>query len=130
VAFLLLGGRAFATDVCVIQCEMVDVALWLRANTPPGSLIAAHDIGAIGYWSGRPLIDLAGLVTPEVVPILRDEEQLLTYLVERGAAYVVTFPSWYPSWGNDERLAVAYQTDCLVTRAQGGDNMAVYQVRR
>ena len=35
-------------DVCIIQEEMVDVALWLRANTPPATLIAAHDIGAIG----------------------------------------------------------------------------------
>lgn len=43
---------------------------WLRANTPPGAMVAAPDIGAIGYFSERRVLDLAGLVTPGMVPIL------------------------------------------------------------
>jgi hypothetical protein len=129
VAFLILGGRAFAEDVCIIGCEMVDVALWLRDNTPPGALVAAHDIGAIGYWSERPLIDLAGLVTPEVIPFIRDEGRLLAYLVQQGADYVVTFPSWYPSLVGNDRLVPVYRSDCLETRTKGGDNMVVYRIR-
>jgi hypothetical protein len=128
VAFLVLGGRAFAEDVCTIQCEMVDVALWLRAHTQTTSLVAAHDIGAVGYWSERPLIDLAGLVTPEVIPYIRDEEQLLAFLVEQGADYVAVFPSWYPAMVRDDRLVRVYGTNCPLTRAQGGDNLAVYQI--
>ena len=130
VAFLVLGGRAFAEDVCIIRGEMVKVALWLRANTPPGALVAAHDIGAIGYFANRPLLDLAGLVTPEVIPFIRDEERLLDYLVEQGADYVATFPSWYPALVRDDRLVRVYQTDCLLTRDKGGDNVAVYRIGR
>jgi hypothetical protein len=130
VAFLILGGRAFAEDVCIIRCEMVDTALWLRDHTPPDALVAAHDIGAIGYWSERALIDLAGLVTPEVIPFIRDEGRLLAYLVQQGADYVATFPSWYPSLVSDDRLAPVYQSDCLETQNKGGDNMVVYRMRR
>ncbi len=43
---------------------------WCRQNTPPGTAIAIADIGAFGYYSERRVIDLAGLVTPELVPIV------------------------------------------------------------
>ncbi len=35
--------------------------LWLEANTPPQTLIAAKGVGAIAYYSRRPTIDMFGL---------------------------------------------------------------------
>jgi arabinofuranosyltransferase len=96
LAFVVVGARAYATDVSIIEGEMVRVARWLDANATPGDLIAAHDIGAIGYFTRRPLLDLAGLVSPEVIPFIRDEARLGSLMRQRGAAYLVTFPSWYP----------------------------------
>jgi hypothetical protein len=96
LAFVIIGARAYATDVSIIEGEMVRVARWLDANTAPGDLIAAHDIGAIGYFAGRPLLDLAGLISPEVIPFIRDEARLETLIRQRGAVYLVTFPTWYP----------------------------------
>jgi hypothetical protein len=59
---------------------------------------------------------------------------LLEFIVEQDAGYLVTFPSWYPAMiaegVADGRLERAYQTDCPVTRGQGGDNMAVYEIVR
>ena len=43
---------------------------WFGKNTPRGSVIATPDIGAIGYFSARRVVDLAGLVTPAMVPLL------------------------------------------------------------
>jgi hypothetical protein len=43
---------------------------WCRDNTPPGTAIAIADIGAFGYYSERRVIDLAGLVTPELLPLV------------------------------------------------------------
>jgi DNA-binding LacI/PurR family transcriptional regulator len=60
--YIPIGAAAFAADVAIINSEMVAVAQWLERNTPPDALIAAHDIGAIGYFTGRPLLDLAGLI--------------------------------------------------------------------
>jgi hypothetical protein len=108
---------------------MVDVARWLDANTPPDAVIAVHDIGAVGYFTRRPLLDLAGLVSPEVVPFIRDEGRLYAYIRARGASYLVTFPSWYPQMTARPDVVMVYQTDSPWTIQAGGDNMAVYRLR-
>jgi len=130
VAFVGIGAGAYVADVEVINGEMVAVAQWLNEHTPADALVAVHDIGAIGYFARRPLLDLAGLVTPEVVPFIRDEPALLAFMLERGAEYLVTFPSWYPQIVSSPAVELLYQTDCARTRALGGDNMAVYRFRK
>lgn len=129
VAFLALGARAYATDVGIIEEEMVAVAQWLNAHTRPDALVAVHDIGAVGYFARRPLLDLAGLVNPEVIPFIRDEERLLEWLRQQGAEYLVTFPSWYPTLSAAPQFEEVYRTNAEVTRAQGGENMVVYALR-
>ena len=94
--YVPIGAAAFATDVAIINGEMVAVAQWLDRNTPPDAIIAAHDIGAIGYFARRPILDLAGLISPEVIPFIRDEAQLGDWMQAKGAHYFVTFPGWYP----------------------------------
>ena len=96
IGYVPIGGMTYATDVAIIDDEMVAVAKWIKAETPPGAIIAAHDIGALGYFAQRPLLDLAGLISPEVIPFIRDEARLLGWLQQRGAQYLVTFPGWYP----------------------------------
>jgi len=132
-AFLGLGARAYAADVGFIQGEMVAIAHWLEENTPPDSLIAVHDIGAVGYFTRRPLLDLAGLVTPEVIPFITDEARLMAFMQDRGADYVVFFPDWseaYRRMAQDPRLELVYTTDFPWTVKQGHANMAVYRLRR
>ncbi len=128
LAFVVVGGVTYARDVSIIECEMVDVARWLAANTPPDALIATHDIGAIGYFSERPLLDMAGLITPEVIPFIRDESRLLAFVQEGGADYLVTFPSWYPRMVQNPYLTPVYCTECPWTVAVGHDNMVVYRL--
>ena len=92
--FLLQGAFAFAADVAIVEGEMVTVAGWLANNTPPDALIASHDIGAIGYFAERPLLDLAGLISPEVIPLLQNEDALAQYILNSDAQYLVTAPGW------------------------------------
>jgi hypothetical protein len=96
IGYIPLGAAAYTTDVSIIDDEMVAVAHWLTANTAPDAVIAVHDIGAIGYFARRPLLDLAGLISPEVIPFIRDEARLLDWMQAHGAQYLVTFPTWYP----------------------------------
>lgn len=128
IGFLWIGANALADDVTIINGEMVDVAQWIESNTAPGTRIAAHDIGALGYFTQRPLLDLAGLVSPEVIPFIRDEAQLLVWMREQQAEYLVTFPSWYPDLVTDPRLEKVYQTNAALPRALGKDNMAIYRL--
>lgn len=127
-AFAVIGAGTYRADVRIIDTEMVDAARWLGANTPPDSVIAAHDIGAVGYFTDRRLLDLAGLVSPEVIPFIRDEARLLAYIQERGASYLVTFPSWYSEITTQPGVELIYQTDSPWTIGAGGDNMAIYQL--
>jgi len=118
------GLNAFTKDVAVINGEMVATANWLESNTQPDDLIAAHDIGAIGYFTEREIVDLAGLISPDVIPFIRDEDQLIDYLDRRCPECFVTFPSWYPQMVLDRQMV--FQTDAAITREFGRDNMAVY----
>lgn len=129
LVFWYLGANAYATDVAIINCEMVETARWVEANAAPDALVAAHDIGALGYYYDRPLIDLAGLVTPDVIPFMRDQGRLRDYILSRGATLVIFFPDWYPDLDTDPQLQVVHRQDCPVAREAGGTDMTVYQVR-
>lgn len=127
--FLLQGAFAFATDVAIVEGEMVAVAEWLASNTPPGTLVASHDIGAIGYFAERPLLDLAGLISPEVIPLLNDEAAMAEYILESQAQYLVTAPGWpYSQIANHPSTLLRFTTDFAITREQGLNNMTVYQL--
>ena len=125
--FLLQGAVAYGRDVAFIEGEMVAAARWLAVNTEPDVLVAAHDIGAIGYFAERPLLALAGLLSPEVVPLLPDGAALVEYALAAGAGYLVTAPGW-PYRALGERGTAVYQTDFAWTREQGWENTAVYRL--
>jgi len=124
-AFLVMGGSSYARDVAIINSEIVAAAKWLNTHTAADDLIAVHDIGAVGYFTQRRIIDLAGLVTPEVIPFIRDEAKLGLFLDQRKAAYLMTFPDWYP--GLTAGLEVVYQSDGKFSSAAGGEQMTIYR---
>jgi hypothetical protein len=97
IVFTVIAARQNAHDVYWIESEMVETATWVKANIPPDALLAVHDIGALGYHVPNPLVDLAGLITPEVVPFIRDEARLAQYLDETGADYLIVFRNDYPN---------------------------------
>lgn len=97
LTFTLFGARQYALDVKLIESEMVETAIWIQQSIPADEVLAVHDIGALGYFVSNPLIDLAGLVNPEVIPFIRDETRLAQYLDAQSADYLVTLPSFYPS---------------------------------
>jgi hypothetical protein len=125
VLFWVIGARTYGNDVAIIESEMVTTAQWVAENTSSDALIASHDIGALGYFGHRNLLDLAGLVSPEVLPFIRDEMALERYLDAQNADYLVTFPDWYPLLSSKgERI---FQTNGQYSPTQGGENMAVYR---
>jgi hypothetical protein len=124
LSFIFLGAQSYAKDVAVIESEMVVTAKWAAANLPPNALIAAHDIGALGYFDNHPLIDLAGLVSPDVIPFIRDEPKLAEYLNQRGANYLIAFPDFYPLLTG--KAETVFDTKSAITLTFGQKNMSVY----
>jgi len=41
---------------------------WIADNTPPSADVTLAEVGILGYFSRRPVRDLVGLVSPEVLP--------------------------------------------------------------
>jgi hypothetical protein len=56
-----------------LEQSLLHWGTWFHDHTVSEAVIAAPDIGAIGYASDRRVVDLAGLVTPEMVPFLMRE---------------------------------------------------------
>ncbi len=91
----------------------IDVALgrWLAENTPPDALVAVDDIGAITYLSQRRIVDMNGLVSPEMWPALHQpvglprNQAVARILSAANPDYLVGFPLWH--WEIAMNTAVA-----------------------
>jgi len=125
IIFWGYGSIVYARDVAIIESEMVDSANWVNINIPDDAIIAAHDIGALGYFGNHRIIDLAGLISPEVIPFLRDEVRLTEFLDAQNVNYLITFPGWYPKLSLG--LSEVYSTQGRFAPMFGGENMIIYQ---
>jgi len=123
--FFFIGSFQYTNDIGIINTEMVAAGKWIAQNTGEDALIAAHDIGALGYFGGRRLVDLAGLISPEVIPFIRDEQKLANFLEEQGADYLVTFPGWYETL--EEGKQEVWRSEGEYSIQQGGENMRIYR---
>ena len=121
---IVVGAFTYAQDVAIIDTEMVATAKWISANAPPDAIIGAHDIGALGYFGGHKILDLAGLVSPAVIPFIRDEAALERYLIQNRASVLITFPGWYPQLVIG--LPILFRTNGTFSPASGGENMVVF----
>ncbi len=105
-------------------------AIWIRDHSDPHERIAYVEIGALAYWSDRPVDDLLGLVTPRSLPFVarRDlEGAFLTAPTDwvvhhdgRGRMRAVVRRDWF---------AAAYQEVFTVDSTDGGGRVHVYRRR-
>ncbi|MDD4858023.1 MAG: hypothetical protein PHD74_07940 [Candidatus Krumholzibacteria bacterium] len=49
-----------------LETLLAGMGKWLDRNSPADALVASPDIGAVGWYSRRRILDLGGLVTPEI----------------------------------------------------------------
>ncbi len=123
--FVALGANSYARDVELIEEEMVESARWAQANLPPNAVIAAHDIGALGYFDSHPLLDLAGLISPDVVPFIRNESRLAIYLDQKNADYVIAFSDLYKTLTLDKEIV--FTTNGKFAQSENYAPMTIYR---
>ncbi|MBZ0296288.1 MAG: hypothetical protein K8L99_27255, partial [Anaerolineae bacterium] len=124
------GPTVYKRDVAIIEEEMVTSAHWIADHLPSDELLAVHDIGAVGYFAPRPILDIAGLVNPEVIPILYDEEGLYQFMQDRDARYLLAFPDQVPGDDvDDSRLCPIFTTEGESAPRAGGANMTLYALQ-
>lgn len=90
----------YASNVRSINLLQVELGKWLNTNTLENDVIATNDIGAIGYFSKRRVIDLIGLINPQIIDYHKRnadrKRAILAYLGDVKPDYIVVFPLWYP----------------------------------
>jgi hypothetical protein len=124
--FWIKGMDAYRQDTAIIHEEMVIPSMWIRDHLPDDAIIAAHDIGALGYYGKTRIVDLAGLITPDVISIIRDEDALLMFMENSRADHLMTFPDWYgllPQYGE-----IVYESEGKTSQMLGATNMTIYRL--
>jgi hypothetical protein len=106
---------------------------WLRLSTPPSASVGALEIGIIGYYGERKMIDFAGLLQPDVAAQMRCEttyQDTALYAVQNYQPdYVVIGRGWLPilEMELNDRCSVvnilnagdyAYNTDLITYRCR------------
>lgn len=111
IIFSVSGETALVEDIKTIDTLMVKPAVWINENTEPDDVIAVHDIGAMGYFGERKIIDLAGLIQPELIPIIGKEHEIKRYLVKEKADYLVILKDWYPGLNDFGEVVKTFNFD-------------------
>lgn len=79
--------------------EYYQVAQWLRDNAPERSTVAATEIGIIGYYSNRIILDTMGLISTDVTRHLTGWTDTLVYVITtHWPDYIVVLPG--TAWDN------------------------------
>ncbi len=89
--------EVFSNECRKNQIIHIDAADWIKKNTAPKDVIATHEIGAIGFYSNRKIIDIVGLVTPQLIEKLPDENYISVmqdFLREKDVKYFATMKNW------------------------------------
>jgi hypothetical protein len=135
------GPARPAPDMAWHQLELLYEAIGrdLARRIPPGSTVAAGDVGALGYYSGARILDTVGLMSPEAsvyypLPaaayatnyaiatdlILERQPDYLVFLEVYGRNTLLT----------DDRFTSAYEVmEVIPTDIYGSEGMLVYRRR-
>jgi tetratricopeptide (TPR) repeat protein len=83
-------------DSCrYITERQVKTALWIRDHLPQDAVVATHDIGAIAYYSQRRIVDMVGLVSPDMINNIGRFDLLMNFLVQHKTTHVATLRNWF-----------------------------------
>lgn len=125
----IAAGR-YGWAVQNINAMQVHLGSWVDAHVPKRARLAVNDIGAIAWVSRREIIDLVGLVTPDVIPYRRQgEDGVIRYVSQTCPDYVIVFPAWFPGLtARRDLLQEVYRIRLERNEVAGGPEMVVYRL--
>jgi hypothetical protein len=114
-----------------INDMQVHIGYWLAENTPPDAIFATHDVGALRFFSGRVMIDIVGLVSPDIVHGNMTDQETLQYLYEHGCDYFVFFDDiflWWAQYFPLNATSKIYTVTLAENVISGRETMSVYHI--
>ena len=85
----------YADSCRYIGERQVRTAMWIREHLPETACVATHDIGAIGFYSGRRVVDMVGLVSPEMIDNIGSLDKLMRFLIRRKVTHLAVLRNWF-----------------------------------
>jgi hypothetical protein len=130
IILLINGASDYAFRVRLFDIVHIQVTKWININTPQEAVIATHDIGIIGYYTERQIVDLAGLVTPEIVPIMNDPKKMADYVRVKQVTYVIVYSGYYRELLNLLNGQLVFSPGAEQLREMGVEPFEVYKISR
>jgi len=87
--------RDYAEMSRYITDRQVKTGRWLHDHVPPDAVIATHDIGAIAFYSERRVVDMVGLVSPEMIANLHNLDSLVAFLSRKHVTHMAVLRDWF-----------------------------------
>ncbi|HET6267078.1 MAG TPA: hypothetical protein VFG11_05105 [Acidobacteriota bacterium] len=99
-----LGAAPFQMPSPYESQNYVTIGRWIDHHTPPNENVACMEIGYIGFYSRRPIVDMAGLIHPKALGALRNLDLSWWFTTENPPSMVLIHaPIWpgepSPYWG-------------------------------
>jgi hypothetical protein len=88
----------YAESVRNINDQHLAVASWINTNVPDEDKLAVDDVGAAGYFTERNVIDLTGLVSPEFLPLQRNQSLVWKEARRQGANLFIIYTRLNPAF--------------------------------
>jgi arabinofuranosyltransferase len=117
----------YAWNVKNINEQQVAIGRWVDETLPADVVLAINDVGAIKYFSQRQIIDVTGLLTPELIPYIRSGRKL-EYLSEAAPDYLIVYDTWFIEASKWEGFEWVRDFQLDRNTIAGGDTVRVYRV--
>lgn len=101
------ASKQYTLDCKYINDRQVSTAKWLKNNLPLNAVIATHDVGAIAFYSERRIVDMVGLISPEMIQNIGSFDGLKKFIDSQKTTHLVVLRNWF-HLGNQTPI---YQTD-------------------
>ena len=114
-------AREYAGTCKYIADRQVATARWINAHLPKDAVVATHDVGAVAFYGGRQIVDMVGLVSPEMISNIGSYDGLRRFLLSKKATHVAVLRNWFE---------VANQTPLFQTDEQAPEIMELFTYER
>lgn len=119
-----------------INDQQYDIGTWLKKNLPDEKAFGLNDIGAITFVTKKYVVDMSGLVTPEVFNFQKmsyedGSKNMFRLLKSKGINYIIIYPHWFDYLMDNysKYFEQVYSAKLENNTICGGIEMFVYKIK-
>ncbi len=134
LVYYVVYAVAIGRNTDNINNQQVKLAYWVKENVGQNETIALNDIGAIKFINKNRVIDMAGLITPEILKYRtytwNDNLDSINYLLKKNnVSYIIIYDHWFSEYLNKYENTLTYVTSAVLedNTICGGIEMKVYK---